>query len=211
MSKNDISEFFSRHILGWMCNDIEKCIKVGANFAVAALLMSYTENIGAFIAGHLGLEGTSEGDFKEFLGYFEFKGNSNYYFDFKIRYQESNSSGVKEVDIYKAFRCGLIHEYAPKIPCAIENHSEKIDHFSADDAGIGWVTPDVFPDAHRSSGYIRPQEGKPFLRFHTNAYFRDFKNALHKVQEKIFAQNDHLLTNNSKTSLDRVLGRKIVR
>jgi hypothetical protein len=205
-----ISGFFKQYIFGWMCDDIGNCIKAKANLAVAALLMSYTENIGALIEGHLGMEGKSHQDFNAFLKFFEFKGDPNYYIGFKIKYQESNSPNVKEVDIYTAFRCGLIHEYAPKPPCTIENYPDNIDGCTLNDPGIGWVTPETFPDLHRSSGYVRPREGAPFLRFYTNAYFRDFKNALRKVHEKIFNQHDQILMKNVKASLERVLGRKIV-
>jgi len=214
MDKAAVLDFFRKYVLGWMCSDIENCIKAKANFAVAALLMTYTENTGALIEGHLGLTGTSEKDFNTFLEYFDFKTDSNYYRDFKIKYQDSNSSAVQTANIYKAFRCGLIHEYAPKFPCAIENHSDNIDHFTENDPGIGWCYPAVsinFTSYSGSSGYM-PQTtaAGPFLRFHTNAYFRDFKNALSKIFEKISVQQNQILINNVQTSLDRVLGRKII-
>lgn len=139
ISEMDILKFFQKYIFEWMYSDIENCIKAKANLVVATILMSYTENIGALIEGNLGEERTSEKNFNEFLKYFEFKGDQNYYQNFKIKYQEADSSVIKEANIYKAFRCGLIHEYSPKIPCIIHNNPDRADHFAEEDAGISLV------------------------------------------------------------------------
>ena len=211
MDKAAVLDFFQKYILGWMCNDIENCIKAKANFAVAALLMTYTENIGVLIEGHLGLTGTGGPDFNKFLEYLDFKGDPNYYRNFEIKYQDSNSPVVQTANIYKAFRCGLIHEYAPKFQCVIENHSDNIYHFTEHDLGIGWCYPVNSSGSIGYSGYIPPTDtSKPFLRFHTNAYFRDFKNALHKIYDKISVQQDPILINNVQTSLERIFTRKLI-
>ncbi len=212
ITETKVREFFEKHFLEWMCSDIKNCIGARANFAVAALLMTYTENIGSFIEGHLGSSGTAEPDFNKFLGFFEFKGDRNYYKDFEIRYKDSKSDAVQRANIYKAFRCGLIHEYAPKFPCVIENHGDRIDYFTKEDAGIAWIVPPLSTvNVSSYSGYIPlPKAGKPFLRFHTNAYFRDFKNALNEVYDTVFNRKDPILISKAQTSLEKVLGRTLI-
>jgi len=209
MDKAEVIDFFKQYILGWMCTDIENCIKARANYAVAALLMSYSENVGTLIEGHLGLSGTSESDFNKFLEYLEFNGDPNYYKDFKIKYQDSGSSSVKTVGIYKAVRCGLIHEYSPKVSCIIENNSDNVDNCRKDDPGIGWQNPGTSSSSMGYSGYMPSvNTTTPTLRFQTNAYFRDFRNALNKIYRNISI--DTVLLNNVRKSLERVSNRKLM-
>jgi hypothetical protein len=209
MDKAEVIDIFKRYFLVWMCQDIENCIKGKANFAVAALLMSYSENVGALMEGHLGLSRTSAQDFRKFLEHLDFNGNADYYKNFRINYQEPPSSAIKTVDIYTAFRCGLIHEYAPKVSCIIENHSDDINHFEKTDPGIGWHTPGSTNGYSGQSGYMPPTSPKALtLRFHTNAYFRDFKNALNKIYQNI--SRDAALLKNIQKSLERVLNRKLI-
>ena len=193
-----------------MCTDIENCIKGKANFAVAALLMIYSENVGALIEGHLGLTNTSGLDFRKFLEQLEFNGNPDYYKNFQIRYQESPSSVIKTIDIYTAFRCGLIHEYAPKVTCIIENHSDDINRFERTDPGIGWHTPASPSGSVGYSGYMAPVHPTrtPALRFHTNAYFRDFRNAVNKIYKNI--STDPTLLKNIEISVQRVSNRQLI-
>jgi len=209
MNKAEVIDFFKQYILGWMCKDIGECIKAEANVAVAALLMSYSENVGTLIEGHLGLTGTSGSDFRKFLEYLEFNGNPDYYKQFKIKCQDSGSSSVKTMDIYTAFRCGLIHEYAPKLSCIIQNNPDNIDNCSKDDPGIGWYNPSSPGGPIGYSGYIPPvATATPALRFHTNAYFRDFRNALNRIYKDMSANSG--LLNNVKRSVERVRGRKLI-
>lgn len=204
-----VEAFFNKYVFDWMFPDIENCIKAHANYAVAALLMIYTENIGSLIEGHLGLSKHAEADFNKFIEYFEFKSDSNYYKNFQVNYKESGSSSIHKANIYKAFRCGFIHEYAPKFPCEVVNHSDRIDHCTADEPGIGWVNPPPEYDTSSSSGYVPLKAGKPHLKFHTNAYFRDFKSAANRVYDRISKVKDPTLISTGEISLKRVLGRTL--
>lgn len=113
IDKNFVLDYFQEYIFGFLYADVENCIKAKANFAVAALLMSYTENVGALITGNLGLSRNSKTDFKVFLEYFTFQKDTNYYKGFKIKFKEEGEAKDSEIAIYEAFRCGLIHEYFP--------------------------------------------------------------------------------------------------
>jgi hypothetical protein len=211
MDNTTVFEYFDKYVLVWMCSDIENCIKAKANVAVAALLMTYTENVGALIGGNLGRLGTSESDFNRFLEQLQFKGNSDYYKGFEIRYTDPGSPDVQSVNIYKAFRCGFIHEYGAKVPCVVENHPDNINHFSDDDPGIGWCAQvSVVYDGSNRSDYVPPQYSikKKFLRFHTNAYFRDFKRALHNIRNNMGTDQD--LMKRMKISLGRVFNRTLI-
>jgi hypothetical protein len=205
-----VEGFFDQYVFKWMFSDIENCIKAKANFAVAALLMTYTENIGSLIEGNLGLSGTSESDFNKFLEYFDFNDDPFYYKIFKITYHDPNPPKITTANIYRAFRCGLIHEYAPKIPCVVENHSDRVDHYEKNDPGIGWVYPPQDYDISNSSGYVPLKAGKPYLRFHTNAFYRDFKKAVEKIYKKINAKDSEVIHHKSQISIARVLSRKLI-
>jgi hypothetical protein len=211
MDDDSILEYFDKYVLGWMCSDIGNCIKAKANLAVAALLMTYSENVGALIEGNLGQVGTSESDFNKFLEHMQFKGDSNYYKEFEIKYKDPNATSIQSVNIYKAFRCGLIHEYGPKVPCVIQNHSDDVDHCTEDDPGIGWYVQASRISYSERSDYVPPGNSitqKGFLMFHTNAYFRDFRRALHSIRSKMGTDRD--MMDRMKTSLARVFNRKLI-
>lgn len=140
------------------------------------------------------MSGTSQNDFNYFLEYLEFKGNHNYYKNFNIEYRERPFKPIKKLNIYKTFRCGFIHEYFPKVKCIVHNNPDAINHFIEDDAGIGWIN----------------HKGQTTLRFHTNAYFRDFKNGIDKIHKQIFVQNDPGIILNIENSLKRILNREII-
>jgi len=194
IDKNFILDYFQEYIFGFMYSDLENCIRAKANFAVAALLMSYTENIGGLITGNLGLIGTSKADFSTVLEYFTFVDDTRHYKDFKITLKEADQSKERNFTIYEAFRCGLIHEYFPKLPCIIHNNADDVAHYVESDAGIGWII----------------HKGQKTLRFHTNAYYRDFKNAVDKVFRQVFIQNDPGITTNIEKSLGRIFSRKLI-
>lgn len=206
VTPKEIQDFFQKYLLGWMCTDIEKCITARANLGVAALLMTYTENIGSIIAGNLGLSRHSHPDFNKFLEYFEFNGDPKYYKDFRIKYRETISAPVREADIYEAFRCGLIHEYAPKLRCSVANDPTA----TPVQPGVPGVAVIITTPPMGFSGYNPPQPGKPQLSFYTNAYYRDFKNALNKVYNIISNQTDPNLIQNCQASLERIFERELV-
>lgn len=193
IDKNSVLDYFTNYIHGFMFNDIENSINAKANFAVATLLLSYTENIGSLISGHLGLKNHSYKDFNKMIEYFDFNGDTNYYKNFKIEYRADKSSPIEELDIYTAFRCGFIHEYFPKLPCMVQNN-QPVDYCLDSEAGIHW---------YDDSGVIR-------LRFHNNAYYRDLKKAVDKIFRQIFIQNDPSITSNTIKSLERVTDRVLI-
>lgn len=211
MDDTTVFEYFDKYVLGWMCSDIENCIKAKANVAVATLLMTYTENVGALIEGNLGCLHTSESDFNRCLEQLQFKADSNYYKGFEVKYRDSASTHVQSANIYKAFRCGLIHEYGPKVPCAVQNDPNRTDNVSEDVSGIGWFTQSsVVSDTSSRSDYIPPEYSikKKTLIFNTNAYFRDFKRALQSIRNKM--ATDKELMARMKTSIERVLNRTLI-
>jgi hypothetical protein len=192
IDKNFVLGYFRKYIFGFIFNDIENCILAKANFAVATILMSNTEYVGALISGNLGLSGHSKSDFNKFLDYFEFNCDSDYYRNFEIEFRDSNKTS--KVGIYEAFRCGLIHEYFPKISCIINNNADNVNNFLADDAGIGWIQ----------------HSDTKTLRFHTNAFYRDFKKAVDKVYRQVLIQNDPGITVNIENSLNRIFSRALI-
>jgi hypothetical protein len=56
---------------------------------------------------------------------------------------------------------------------------------------------------------IIEDSGKKRLRFHNNAYFRDFKNAWLKYYEKLVEDEDEILLRNFNNSLARIGVREV--
>lgn len=135
----------------------------------------------------------SYSDFNKMLEYFDFQGDPNYYKDFRIKYKENSNTIEEELDIYTAFRCGFIHEYFPKLPCIVHNNHQ-IDYVLESEAGIHW-----YDDG----------KGKK-LRFHTNGYYRDFKNAIDKIKDAVENQKDSRLIDNITKSLERITSRVLI-
>lgn len=193
IDKKTIKDFHKNYIEGFMFNDINHCIEVGANFGVATLLLSYTENIGALINGHLGLKNHSHDDFNKMLEFFDFQGDEDYYKNFRVKFKKDISSDEEELDIYTVFRCGFIHEYFPKLPCIVHNN-QQIDYCLDSEAGMHW-----FDDNSTKR-----------LRFHNNAYYRDFKNAINKVFKQVSVDNDQELISRMVESLSRITDRVLI-
>lgn len=178
-----IKDYFQQFIQGFIFNDIDKSINAGTNFMIALALMSYTEHLGSLMTGKLGISGFSESNFNKALEYFDFNGDINYYKDFKVK---DNKSG-KELNIYKIFRCGLVHEYFPKGLEKMTIHNEP-SYLPSTDVGISWVD---FGTERR-------------LRFHCNAYFRDFKNAFNKYKEDLLVKKDSILLENFDNAINNI-------
>ncbi len=163
MKTTEIKEYFDEFVFGFIFRDIENSIKAKANYVVALALLTYTEYLGGLITGDLGLQNKSKTNFDTALKYFEWKGDKKYYSKFKVELEDSKST--KKMGVYEIFRCGLIHEYFSKGTCVVHNNSQHPDHCVGEDAGVGWIN-------NR-------------LRFHNNAYFRDFKHAVNKYYAEL--------------------------
>jgi len=188
-STEQIIDYFDEYIFGFIFHYIEQCIHAKANYVVALALLSYTEYIGGLITGNLGKSNESKTNFNGALEYFECDGDKNYYKNFKVKYIDENNKG-SDIDIYKIFRCGLVHEYFVKGDSFVHNEPS---YLPREDKGISFVNI----------------EGKTRLRFHCNAYFRDFRNAVMKYYKLLVIDKDPNLLKNFNDALDRVGARKI--
>lgn len=197
-SKEEIEKYFKEYIFGFIFNDIQNCIKAKANYTVALALLSYTEYVGGLINGTLGLQGKSEKQFNKALEYFEWNGDKKYYKNFTQQYKDIGSQ-IKAGNIYTLFRCGLAHEYFIKGDSFVHNNSDGY----RDDKGIFYCEGCIDSDAG-----VQVIGGR--LRFHTNAYFRDFKNAVQKYYEKLIEGEDQNLLNTYNSSRDRISVREIL-
>ena len=186
-SQQDIKKHFREYIFGFIFNDIHGCIKAGANYTVALALLSYTEYVGGLINGTLGLQGKSQEQFNKALEFFEWNGDGKYYKDFKQKYRDIDFQ-IKEGTIYALFRCGLAHEYFIKGDSLVHNNPN--GYFVDGDAGVQVI------------------DGR--LRFHTNAYVRDFNNAVQKYYEKLIKEKNQDLLDAYDSAMDRVSVREIL-
>jgi hypothetical protein len=174
--------------VGFMCADVKKCIKNQANFAAALCLVTYTEVLGAIYSGKIGIEGGSGKCFLAGLGLMEWNGDATYYSGFKVRLQGEE----KELGIFEAVRCGLVHEYFGKGMFAVHNFPD-LEECPPSQAGVEWIED---PNAGR------------MLRFNTNAYLRDFESAIVRLMERV--ESDELLNKGMEEGLIRVMTRRIV-
>lgn len=179
--------FYNVFIEDFVIKDIERCVNAHANFVIALSLVSYTEHLGSLISGNLGTKGNTEVNFNKALEYFDFNGDPNYYKNFKVK----DISDNKELGIYKIFRCGLIHEYFPMGFGSIIIHNEPL-YLPITDAGVDWVN-------------IK-EERK--IRFHCNAYFRDFRKAYLRYYNEVVLNNNNELFQNFAKSFRRIATRK---
>lgn len=189
-STSQIIDFFDEYIFGFIFSDIERCIQARANYIVALALLSYTEYIGGLITGKLGLKDQSGPNFREALKYFEWNGDKNYYKNFKVNYKEDEKQKEKEADIYKIFRCGLVHEYFVKGDSFVHNEPS---YLPDEDKGIEWVKVN----------------GQKRLRFHCNAYFRDFRKAVMKYYKLLVIDKEPTLLSHFNEALDRIGNRRV--
>lgn len=116
-----VKEYFDEFIFGYMFTDIENCIYAKANYTVALALLSYTEYLGGFVNGTLGLRDKSQEQFNKALEYFDWNGDFEYYKNFRQPYIDIDSKN-KVGNIYSLFRCGLAHEYFIKGDALVLNN-----------------------------------------------------------------------------------------
>ena len=74
-----------RFIEPWLLGDIRKTILSKANYTAALALLTYTEILGGFKTGDLGLQGKSNSNFNAALELFEWDGDAKYYRNFRLR------------------------------------------------------------------------------------------------------------------------------
>jgi hypothetical protein len=194
----EIKAYFKEYIFGFIFNDIQTCIKAKANYTVALALLSYTEFIGGLVNGTLGLQGKSQEQFNKALDYFEWKRDKNYYKNFTHKYKDVDFQ-IKNGNIYTLFRCGLAHEYFIKGDSLVHNNSDGY----IDEKGVYYCDGCIDSDAG-------VQVINKKLRFHNNAYFRDFKKAVIKYYEKLTEDKDQELLSNFNNALDRITVRQIL-
>ena len=200
-SNKQIKEYFDKFIFGFIFNDIENCIKAKANYTVALALLSYTEFLGGLINGTLGLQGKSREQFNKALEFFEWNGDKNYYKNFKARFRDLDFI-QKEADIYLLFRCGLAHEYFVKADSLVHNNPWGYTDGHGKYFSDGCIDSDV-------GVQIIKEEKMKRLRFHNNAYFRDFNNACRKYYNELIKAKNVSIRKNFNNSLDRIAVREI--
>lgn len=200
-TKNQIKKYFKDYIYGFIFNDIRSCIKAKANYTVALALLSYTDFLGGLINGTLGLQRESKNQFNKAIEYFEWNGDKDYYKNFKVKFKDVDFV-EKNGDIYTLFRCGLAHEYFIKGDSLVLNNPGGY----TDGEGKYYCNGCIDED---SGVQIIGEGSKKRLRFHNNAYFRDFEKAWKRYFNELVEKENEDLLNNFNNALDRIATRKI--
>jgi len=201
MSKDQIEAYLKKNIEQFIFEDIKNCIHAKANYTIALALTSYTDFLGGLINGTLGLQGKSKEQFNKALEYFEWNGDANYYKDFRITYRDVDFT-TKSGDIFSLFRCGLAHEYFIKGDSFVHNNPDGY----RDENGVSYSEGCVPGEAGIQ---IINENGRQRLRFHTNAYFRDFKQACTKYCQELKVDNNEALREKFMNARERISVREI--
>jgi hypothetical protein len=154
--RQEVEKHFREYIFGFMFGDLRREIALarsgrgGGNFLAALGLLCYTEALGR-MQNHL--NGRSiEGSAENFEVFFDRLGAVNGHAPYRSWRLEWESR--RQARAYDVLRCGMAHEYLPKLPAVAEIGSER---------PMG-VYEDVFDDQER-------------LVLNVDAYFRDFSSA----------------------------------
>lgn len=189
MSKQEVKRFFDDYVFGFIFSDIEreialaksdieipgeaqKTYKGGANFLCALGLLCYTEFMGGIHTGSF-KKGTDKSRFNVF---FNLMGPD---------YQAFN----QQVDVYKVFRCGMVHEYLVKKNCVIFMLSGDV-RVGVPIGGPLSLVPTLRVSSSMQVGPV--QYGIGFLSdkqyqyfFVVEQYFKDFANACRTVYNQL--------------------------
>ena len=119
---------FKEQLEGWYIGPIESLIKASRHygFAVIALTCVLIDTLAQYAAG---AEESSETDFKEFLkGSFPEFGKTfatpiEYWFKGKKRFVENFTDAI-----YRAFRCGILHEAHVSLYGVVADHADTIEY-----------------------------------------------------------------------------------
>jgi hypothetical protein len=191
-----VNEFFREYVDGFMWGDIEATIKARANYVAALALLNYTEVLGGLANGKLGLRNVARECFGDGLSLMEWKGDANYYKNFKVVLTDG-ASAPRDAEPWEVFRCGLAHEYFAKGIAGIDNNDTYADPRACD------------PD---NAGYMwRALEagGPPYLRFFTNAYYRDLRAGSDALHTRVMPQGQP--RTNFETAVARISARGLSR
>ena len=145
--------FFSEYVFKFIFGDIQREIDLakdgrgGGNFLSALGLLCYTEVLGGFITGYW-KDGMSRKNFESFfdrLGpeYVAFRGTD---------------------DPYKLYRCGMVHEYGPRVPLKIG----------------------MLKGTETCGVWIGKSDGR--YAFSVEKYFEDFSRASRDLHKELMAQ-----------------------
>ena len=89
-----IESFWKEYIDGFIFNDLNKCVRTGANYLVALGEMCYIDFLGKLMTGEEG----SKRNFKTFV----------------VTYLPTYAEATFLEDLYIEFRSGLVHSYFPE-------------------------------------------------------------------------------------------------
>ncbi len=198
INSDEIQKYFDEYIFGFIFQDIQSCIQAQTNYTTALALLSYTEFLGGLINGTLGLRDRSREQFNKALEFFDWNEDLAYYRNFKVKIREVDFLDVS-ADIYSLFRCGLAHEYFIKTNAYVHNNPQGF----TDGNGI------IYPDGCLpTDAGVQKIDGR--LRFHNNAYFRDFKKAWRKYLHALIIEKNKNLVLKYSNSLQRVAVRRLI-
>jgi hypothetical protein len=106
MPQDEVKKVFDTYVFGFIFGDIQREVNLarsdrgGGNLLAALGLLCYTEFMGSFKTGR---RAPSRKNFNAFLD------------SMRCHYKRFN----RKTDVYRVFRCGMVHEYVVKGDCVI--------------------------------------------------------------------------------------------
>ena len=166
----ELKTFFDDYVFGYMCKDIQRELdlassgKNAGNFLSALGLLCYTEFMGGIMRG-THKPGNSGKNFNAFLNLM----GAEY-----VKFTQT-------CDVYKVFRCGLVHEYFSKQTCTIImlNSSQKEIVIQGNQQPASWMIPDETIELPVNVGIGQATNGNHY--FIVEKYLEDFQKACRKL------------------------------
>ena len=193
MTANEVKQFFDDYVFGFIFSDIEremawaktqftimgdlhiKNLTGGGNFLCALGLLCYTEFMGGISTGSF-----SKGpDKSRFDAFFNLMGPD---------YEAFN----RQINVYKIFRCGMVHEYFIKksgVIYMLSGGVNIVSTMSGDVGSLGGAPSVLKGPVQYGIGIL--DDGRYF--FIVEQYYKDFAQACHKVYAQLMSSSNQAI------------------
>jgi hypothetical protein len=159
MQDADVQAAYDERCRTYMVEDVRRGIHdAKANYLVALGIFSYLEVLGGLLSGNGAMRSSATANFNEVV-----KHLPQPYQDLDAKLEVTGSAEGPQKGLYGVFRCGLVHEYAPKGRVMVYNN------------------PGREPDPTVSGVEVENDAAGPRLVVNNNELFRDFEDLVNTV------------------------------
>jgi hypothetical protein len=181
MNDEEVEALYDEMCSRFMVEDIRRSIHdAKANYLVALGLFSYLEVLGGLLSGDGAMRDKATDNFREVIKHLPAD-----YQKLDQALVVKGADGKEHKGIYGVFRCGLVHEYAPKGPVIVFNN------------------PGAAAVSGRLGIEIKNENGVTKLVVNNNELFRDFEDLVNHIRQMV-ARRDAIYFGRIKTVFERM-------